>query len=159
MNINHNSMLDVEHVALVHTEKEGVDVKYVCTTDLGGMSDRPLDVFFRATPHPHHGNKYFGISRNEFGELVICNADIIESYDFGMILDSKGVWHYSRSHHDYVEIEDKIIDGGRAYIRGTGFDIFKLVDGEFLDMIEADMRRFNLPGFQPDGKDFPDMGI
>ncbi len=50
---------------------------------------------------------------------MITNADIIESLEFGMI-EVDGKYHYSQSHHDYKVIGDKMIDGGRAYIRSSG---------------------------------------
>ncbi len=63
---------------------------------------------------------------------MICNADIVESFDFGMI-ESKGKYYYSQHRHDYKVIEDKMIDGGRAYIRSSGeVDVFKIQDGEFV---------------------------
>ena len=62
----------------------------------------------------------------------IRNADVVESYDFGMIEDNDSTWWYSQSHHDYQEIDGKVIDGGRVYVRGNGFEIYKIVDGKFL---------------------------
>ena len=68
---------------------------------------------------------------NYEGGVIITNADVVESYDFGMIEDKDGTWWYSQSHHDYQEIDGKVIDGGRVYIRGNGFEIYKIVDGKF----------------------------
>ena len=117
MNIQHESLFDTAKVEKLYTEKDGVEVKYVCTTDLK-TSDRPMDIFYRATPHPQFGNYYFGILRHN-DQTMITNADVIESLEFGMI-EVDGKYHYSQSHHDYKVIGDKMIDGGRAYTRSSG---------------------------------------
>lgn len=117
----------IEH----YSKKDGVDVKYVCTTDLRN-SDMPADIFYRSTPHPEFGNRYFGLFNGPDG-LLITNADMVEDFNFGMIKDSDNNWYYSSSHHDCLFIEDKMIDGGRQYIRSTGLDgVFKIKDGEFV---------------------------
>ena len=143
MKINHDSIFDTDKIAKTYSEKDGVPVSYVCTTDLDA-SDRPLDIFYRSTPHPKFHNRYFGIycvphiaqslglQAVSQGHVVITNADVVESYDFGMIEDKDGGWWYSQSHHDYREINGKVIDGGRVYVRGSGFEIYKIIDGQFL---------------------------
>ena len=119
MNIQHESLFDTAKVEKLYTEKDGVEVKYVCTTDLK-TSDRPMDIFYRATPHPEFGNYYFGLYYVRVGDRVmITNADIVESFEFGMI-EVNGKYYYSQSHHDYKVVGDKMIDGGRAYIRSSG---------------------------------------
>ena len=132
MNIVHENLFDIEKVEKIYTEKDGVDVKYVCTTDLNA-SDVPVDVFYRATPHPQFGNHYFGIYWDHVRDCtMITNADIVESFDFGMIrVDSK--YYYSQSHHDYKVVGDKMIDGGRKYVRSSGCDvIMKVRNGKFI---------------------------
>ena len=140
MKIKHDPIFDTDKIAKTYSEKDGVPVSYVCTTDLG-VSDCPLDIFYRSTPHPKFHNRYFGIYNKIFGMngesnyeggVIITNADVVESYEFGMIEDNDGTWWYSQSHHDYQEIDGKVIDGGRVYIRGNGFEIYKIVDGKFL---------------------------
>ena len=133
MNIQHSPLFDTAKVEAHYTEKDGADVKYVCTSALGSQ-DFATDVFYRPTPHPEFGNKYFGLYHDHMrGHMMITNADAIESFDFGMI-ESKGKYYYSQHRHDYKVIEDKMIDGGRAYIRsGThDVDVFKIQDGEFV---------------------------
>ena len=139
MKINHEPIFDTDHIEKVYSEKDGVPVSYVCTTDLG-VSDRPLDIFYRSTPHPKFHNRYFGIYNKNFGiyresnyegGVIITNADVVESYEFGMIEDKDGGWWYSQSHHDYQEVDGKAVDGGRVYIRGNGFEIYTIVDGKF----------------------------
>lgn len=94
----------------------------------------PADVFYRSTPHPEFGNHYFGLFKSIKG-LLITNADIVEDFEFGMIKDSENNWYYSSSHHDCLFIEDKMIDGGRQYIRSTGLDgVFKIKNGEFVNV-------------------------
>ena len=131
MNIQHEPLFDTAKIEAIYTEKDGVDVKYVCTTDLNA-SDVPVDVFYRATPHPQFGNKYFGIYYDHVRDCtMITNADIVESLEFGMI-ESEGKYYYSQSHHDYKVVEGKMIDGGRAYIRSSGgATVMRITNGKF----------------------------
>jgi len=119
MNIEHNPNFDVALVTEHYSKKDGVPVTYVCTTDLNA-SDVPVDVYYRATPHPEFGNRYFGLYHDHVrGHLMITDADIVESLEFGMI-EVDGKYYYSQSHHDYKVVEGKMIDGGRQYIRSNG---------------------------------------
>jgi hypothetical protein len=139
MNIQHESLFDTAKVEKLYTEKDGVEVKYVCTTDLK-TSDRPMDIFYRATPHPQFGNYYFGILRHN-DQTMITNADVIESLEFGMI-EVDGKYHYSQSHHDYKVVGDRMIDGGRQYIKSSGGAVaMRVKNGKFYinkleDMVE-----------------------
>jgi hypothetical protein len=129
MNIQHESLFDTAKVEKLYTEKDGVEVKYVCTTDLK-TSDRPMDIFYRATPHPEFGNYYFGILRHN-DQTMITNADVIESLEFGMI-EVDGKYHYSQSHHDYKVVGDRMIDGGRQYIKSSGGAVaMRVKNGKF----------------------------
>ena len=131
MDIKHPKIFDTDTVESHYTEKDGVPVKYVCTTDLKA-SDRPADIFYRSTPHPEFGNRYFGLLRNN-DQVLITNADMVEDFEFGMIKDKDNKWFYSSSHHDCIFVDGKMIDGGRAYIRSTGLDgTFKIKDGQFI---------------------------
>ena len=132
MNIQHEPLFDTAKVTAHYTEKDGVEVTYVCTTDLSA-SDVPVDVYYRATPHPEFGNRYFGLYYDRIRDhMMITNADSVESYEFGMI-EVNGKYYYSQSHHDYKVIEGKMIDGGRQYIRSSGdADVFKIQDGKFV---------------------------
>jgi hypothetical protein len=134
MNIQHNPNFDVGLITEHYSKKDGVSVKYVCTTDLNA-SDVPVDVYYRETPHPEFGNKYFGLYHDHVrNHLMICNADIVESFEFGMI-EEDGKYYYSQSHHDYKTLDNgKMIDGGRQYIRSSkGCDvIMRIVNGKFI---------------------------
>ena len=78
-NIKHFPIFDTE-VVLEHHKSEGA--KYVCTTELKAY-DIPMDVFYRPTPHPVYGNRYFGLYRDHISNSVfICNADTVESPEF-----------------------------------------------------------------------------
>jgi cytochrome oxidase Cu insertion factor (SCO1/SenC/PrrC family) len=130
-NIKHDPQVDTKKVIEHYEQKDGVSIAYVCTTDIS-TSDNPVDVFFRESPHPEFGNRYFGL-RNHSGSVYITNADQIEELSFAMITDNEGTYHYSQSHHDYKEIDGKMIDGGREYIRSTaGYELFKVKDGQFV---------------------------
>jgi hypothetical protein len=134
LKINHQPMFDIEKVIKLYSE-DGVTIKYVCTTDLK-RTDVPVDVYYRSEPHPEFGNFYFGLF-SYGGKMYICDADSVESLEFGMIRDKNGVFHYSQSLHHYHEVDDRnFIDGGREYIRtSTGYVVFRVCDGEFEDVV------------------------
>jgi hypothetical protein len=162
MKIKHAPLLDTKKVEELYSEKDGVPISYVCTTDLNA-SDNPLDIFYRETPHPEFGNRYFGLYYSTETRLIrkrhmmITNADTIESFDFGMIQDAEGEWWYSQSHHDCLMIDGKMIDGGRVYVRGNGIEIFKIRDGKFVTLAEAEVADgIDLPGMIPETPDKPD---
>ena len=134
--ISHEPIFDTEKVEEFYTKKDGVEVKYACTTELNGYPCG--DVFYRETPHPEFGNRYFTLywgpttrlTRDQ--EVRIANADSIEELSFGMIQDSNGTYHYSSYRHHYNVVDNNFIDGGRVYIRTSAiYKVFKVKDGEF----------------------------
>jgi hypothetical protein len=133
----HAPQFDVKKIIKHYEEKDGVPITYVCTSDLTA-SDIPMDIFYRDTPHPQFGNKYFGLYIHPVTDhLMITNADKIESLDFGMIEDKDGNLWYSQSHHDCLFVDDQMIDGGRAYIRSAGpVQFFKVKDGKLIKVEE-----------------------
>ena len=138
MNIKHKPQFNTEKVTAHYSKKDGVPVKYVCTSDLD-ESDIPLDIYYRDSPHPDYNNYYFGLYTDEEDIMMICKADAIEKCEFGMISESnKDEWVYSQSHHDYVETDTGFIDGGRKYIKRGGdletqeHVVYKVLDGEFV---------------------------
>ena len=136
MNINHSPLFDTAKIEAHYSEKDGVPVKYVCTSATNEHAANAADIFYRAEPHPEFGNRYFGLYHDHMrGHMMITNADTIESFDFGMIEDADGKYYYSQHRHDYKVIEDKMIDGGRSYIRSSGgrVDVFKIQDGKFVE--------------------------
>ena len=135
MDIQHNPITKIHKVEEHYSLKDNVPVKYVCTTALDENSSMRLyDVFYRSSPHPEFGNRYFGISHLTDGDMLITNADQTEGFDFGMIHESStDKWLYSSHRHDYQTTSDgKVIDGGRAYVRGNGYEMFKVKDGQFV---------------------------
>ena len=131
MNIQHEPLFDTAKVEELYGRKDGCEVRYVCTSDLNA-SDVPCDIFYRAEPHPDFGNRYFGLYWDSIRDcMMITNADIVESFEFGMI-EVDGKYYYSQSHHDYKVVEGKMIDGGRAYIKSSGGTTVMLItDGKF----------------------------
>ena len=133
LNVKHFPILDTEAV-LEHYKSEGA--KYVCTTELKAYGI-PTDVFYRPTPHPVYGNRYFGLYRDHIPNSVfICNADAVENLDFNVIDNGKGEWTYSQYAHDFLSWGVGYIDGGRAYTRIGGNPLpkvisLRVVDGEF----------------------------
>ena len=128
--IKHAPILNIEKVISHYEKKDNVPIKYVCTTDLR-VSDRPVDVFYRESPHPEFGNRYFGLYHRD-GAVMVCNADLVEDLEFAMVKDKDGNYWYSSSHYDCLFIDNSMIDGGREYVRSSGpVEIFKIVNGEF----------------------------
>ena len=128
MNIKHHSVTKIEQAEKLYSEKDGVEVKYVCTTEL---KDVIADIFYRETPHPKFGNRYFCLFfRGD--DLYVANADSIENLTFGMVENDEGNLEYSRSRHDYKSFKNgNMIDGGRSYIRSSGkVKIFVVRNGE-----------------------------
>ena len=119
--IKHFPITNTDRVIQHYSDKYGVPISYVCTTDYN-VSDRPVDIFYRNTPHPKFGNRYFGIAVNyEDGSYIIFSADAIERYTFGMVEDNNGDLQYSQYHHDYKSFDNgNMIDGGRSYTRCSG---------------------------------------
>ena len=146
MNIEHDPNFDVALVTEHYSKKDGEPVTYVCTTDLNA-SDVPVDVYYRKTPHPEFGNRYFGLYHDHVrGHTMITNADIVESLEFGMI-EVDGKYYYSQSHHDYKVVGDKMIDGGRAYIRSSGgTTAMHIKNGKFYIKELEDMIEYYQPG-------------
>jgi hypothetical protein len=140
MNIQHNPILDVQKVAELYSEKDGVPVKYLCTSSASRSGASASDIFYRDTPHPEFGNRYFGLYVNREGNLMITNADKIEDLEFDMV-EVNGELHYSQHRHDYRSVGNGVaIDGGREYFRASFIDrdsftrkTFKMKDGEFVN--------------------------
>lgn len=134
MNIKHEPIFKTDTIAEHYSKKDGVEVKYVCTSALGGEA-RAVDIFYRATPHPQFGNRYFGLYIDQQDRIMITNADVIEGAEFAMIQDGEGNLHYSAHRHDCKMIGDNMIDGGRAYIRSSGdVVLYKIHDGLFVEV-------------------------
>lgn len=136
MQINHDNIFPIEDVIKHYEQKDGVEIKYICSTELE-VDNQVCDVFYRETPHPEFGNRYFGLYSAR-GNVMIRSADNIEEYEFGMI-DCNGVWHYSQARHDFHSTNCGAIDGGRRYTRIVGAPslpktkYMKVKEGVFVD--------------------------
>jgi hypothetical protein len=116
--VRHRPILNVAKVCDLYSEKDGVPIYYVCTTAKGSEAFAK-DIFYRETPHPEFGNKYFALFVDTFG-YYISNADWVEELTFDCIFVG-GKWCYSRHRHDFLSLSDgSFIDGGRAYTRMGG---------------------------------------
>lgn len=118
MLVKHEPIFKTAQVEKLYSEKDGVPVQYVCTTEFSGV--QLADVYYRETPHPEFGNKYFALfSRGE--DIMIANADGIENLTFGMVENDNGELEYSRYGHEFkLFMNGNMIDGGRSYIRSSG---------------------------------------
>ena len=131
--IQHRPIFDTEKMAKHYSEKDGVPIKYVCTSAPNEYGTLAADIFYRETPHPQFGNHYFGLFMNMEHQIMITNADSIEDLEFDMV-EVDGGYHYSQHRHDYHVVEDNFIDGGRAYTRtNTATKQFKVKNGEFYE--------------------------
>lgn len=130
MNIVHYPISNIKKVEELYSEKDGVPVKHVCTTEFG---DSIVDVFYRDTPHPKFGNKYFAVLFRD-NIPYIANADEVENLTFGLVQNDNGDMEYSRSRHDCKRFKNgNMIDGGRDYIRSSGkVFIYVVRDGKML---------------------------
>lgn len=137
MNVKHYPITNTNKVCETMRSRDGVEISYVCTTEIRG-NNLPCDVFFRETPHPEFGNRYFAIFAAKDG-VRITDADCVEEYTFVCIPDLNGNLHYSRYRHDFVDLDTgSFVDGGRAYVR-IGGDLdnnytFKVVNGQFVEV-------------------------
>ena len=133
----HESLFDTQKVCELFSKKDGVPITYVCTSALGDEV-QAMDIFFRETPHPEFGNRYFGIYYHPMSvNLVITNADRIESVEFGLIEDDAGDLQYSAHRHDYKLFENgNMIDGGRTHIKSSMCEIKHYVvrNGEMVEV-------------------------
>jgi hypothetical protein len=143
MNIRHNPIFDTDKISVIYTEKDGVPVKYVCTSSPNRSATYAADIFYRETPHPEFGNHYFALYVNPYGEdaqIMITNADKIEDLDFYMV-EVNDELHYSQHRHDFRGVGNGVaIDGGRDYFRVSYTDpnsfkrkSLKVKDGEFVN--------------------------
>ena len=140
MNIKHRPLFDTEAVTKFYSEKDGVPVMYVCTSAPNKQADYAADIFYRETPHPLYGNRYFGLYMNMNNQIWITNCDGIEDLSFSMIEGMAG-WEYSQHRHDYRNVGSVAIDGGRSYVRLIGdihtkVKVMKVKNGLFLESRE-----------------------
>lgn len=145
MEIMHYPLFDTKAAEEIYSEKDGVPVTYVCTTGTK-ESTVAADVFYRDTPHPKFGNRYFCLYHSGLekfpGGIAIAGADWIEALTFDMI-KSEGCWYYSSHRHDMVNTAVGFIDGGRSYTRLGGSVMpkaksFVVRNGKFVEKSSED---------------------
>ena len=135
MKIKHYPITNTSNAEESYSRTDGVPVKYVCTTEL--PNGYVGDIFYRDTPHPEFGNKYFSLYWKDLGDdeiLMITNADFIENVSFAMVENDNRELEYSVSRHDYKSFKNgNMIDGGRDYIRSScEVKVFLVRDGEMI---------------------------
>lgn len=132
--IKHFPITNINKVIEHYSQKDNVPISYVCTTDYN-TSDRPVDIFYRNTPHPKFGNRYFAIAVNYNDESYsIFGADAVETFTFGMVEDDEANLQYSQYRHDYKSFDNgNMIDGGRSYTRYSGkIKYYRVKDGQMV---------------------------
>jgi len=138
VNIAHRPVLIVDEICEHYSKKDGVPIKYVCTTEHKRYSALLWDIFYRSTPHPTFGNKYFGLTVRPDGQVYIQDCGWVEELEFCMI-EHEDWWHYSQYTHDFHQVGPYAIDGGREYGRILGGSdgmpescYMRVKDGEFV---------------------------
>ena len=138
--IKHEPLFDTDKICKLYSEKDGVNVKYVCTSARGDEA-QAMDIFYRDTPHPEFGNRYMGLYYHPMsGKVMITNADRIEKQEFGLVQDDKDYLQYSAHRHDYKQFGNgNMIDGGRAYIKSSGCPVYMYAvrDGKMVEKNEV----------------------
>ena len=131
MNIKHYPITNITQAEQLYSEKDRVPVTYVCTTELS--NGYIGDIFYRDTPHPKFGNKYFALFFRD-DKLYIANADQVEDLTFGVVENDEGNLEYSQYRHDYKSFKNgNMIDGGRDYIRSSGkVKVFVVSNGQMI---------------------------
>lgn len=114
---------------------------YWCTKRLDGASwnERPVDVFYQPTPDTSKGHThYFGLFIQE-GNLWITNAASCFADPISGVICEDGEVIVSRFRHDYVTKGDRMIDGGRDYVRSSLHPYASIsVDGDKF-VVQADV--------------------
>jgi hypothetical protein len=118
--------------------EEKNNAKYMgpwCTQRLkGGWNERPVDVFYQPNPDTEKGHKhYFGMFIQD-GTVWITDATSAFMDPITGIVCEDGEVIVSRYRHDYVTKGDRMIDGGRDYVRASlhSSATVTVVDGEFI---------------------------
>lgn len=140
--IKHETITEVDEICKYYSEKDGVPIRYVCTTDFDSSHDDPADIFYRDTPHPEFGNKYFAL-RVRFAKVIIYNADAVDGLVFGLVEDDDGNLQYSHYHHDFKLFDNgNMIDGGRSYIKSNcRVHVYQVKNGDMVPLTEALKRK------------------
>jgi hypothetical protein len=145
MDIKHTPVFDTKQAEEKYSESDGVPINYVCTTELEGAQNIPVDIFYRATPHPEFGNHYFGLLKSpRSGKSMIIGADSVEKENFALVETTEGLM-YSRYRHDCrmaigANGKNVMIDGGRAYVRAMGpTRSFVVVDGKMTEAVKEEV--------------------
>jgi len=127
--IKHVPLLDIANTEAHFSKRDGAPVKYVCTTSLYKHADFAADIYYRETPNGEFNNHYFGLYLNQYANdavITIVNADkAVAELKINMIEDGNGDLHYSTHRHDYVEVGNRMIDGGRSYTRCDAYSVVK----------------------------------
>jgi hypothetical protein len=100
------------------------NAKYVLESSIQGIDGQwfnfPVAIFYTETPHPH-GSNYFAmyLHPTKREHLMICDGitAVKETY-LGLKVDDNVI--YSRYRHDFRELNDMFVDGGRDYFRSSG---------------------------------------
>lgn len=88
-------------------------------TKTGSWSDEPVDVFYTPNPDTSKGHtNYFGMLVQN-SVLYITEASSAFSEPIAGMPTPDGEVLVSRYRHDYVTKGDRMIDGGRDYIRAS----------------------------------------
>lgn len=110
---------------------------YWCTKHSAGWwNNHPVDVFYQENPDTEKGHtNYFGMFIRE-GNVYITKAETAFSEPITGVLCEDGEVLVSRYRNHYVAKDDKMIDGGREYLKRSYPSVLVdiKVDGARFDM-------------------------
>tara|TARA_B100001057_G_scaffold458384_1_gene507582 strand:+ start:847 stop:1251 length:405 start_codon:yes stop_codon:yes gene_type:complete len=130
MIIHHESLTEPKEVEQYYAQ-QGKNVRYCCTTELN-EPDVPADIFYRDKSVGDSDSRYFGLYWDKNNkQLAMMNADMVEGMQFAMI-EHDSNWYYSSTLSDEKKVGEKIIAGGRQFVKGWGFEIYRIEEGQFI---------------------------
>jgi hypothetical protein len=113
--LNECTFIKPEGIAKV---EKSYNAKYVFESCLktkdGGWADFPAAIFYTEKPHPE-GSNYFAVWHNGVN-LLITDALPSTEEPFDALQVGEEII-YSRYRHDYRELGEAMVDGGRDYFR------------------------------------------
>jgi hypothetical protein len=135
-NIIHHPVFETKLISDYYTEKDGVVVLYVCTTELG-PDNIPVDIFYRRKKAKGIESRYFGLFYSDQGEAMILeDAARITELEIPMVKDDDGNYRYSRQESERLDFANgNFVAGGRkvSYYGPKGI-LTKAIKGKMIQV-------------------------
>jgi hypothetical protein len=101
----------------------------------GSWNESPVDVFYQPNPNLEAGHShYFGLFVDHVNRVMITDASSAFSEPMTGVICEDGEVLVSRYRHDYRTKGDRMVDGGRDYVRSSLHPTatVTVVDGKFV---------------------------